>query len=42
MTSKSGLESLELTCRDTSECPLSRHHFVFVIAPLEGTKKIIF
>ena len=37
MTSKSGLESLKLTCRDTSDCPLSRHHFVFVITQLEGT-----
>ena len=31
-----GLESLEMTCTDAPECPLSMHCFVFVITQLEG------
>ena len=30
-----------MTCAEPPDCLLSRHYFVFVIAPLEGTKKIL-
>ena len=36
-TSKRGLESLEMTCRDTPDCLLSREYFEFVLWSQEGT-----